>query len=505
MACSLCEILEIKTSVEQPRASGNFLREITRSTDGVFPSRSTVDGVERLVAYQKLANYPVYALYAVGTEAILSAWSRQIGTYALFTIPAMACLLAMIMVALARTYREQEAAQKLVAEMERREQAEERLRNAQKMEALGQLTGGIAHDFNNLLTVIMGSLDLLRRAKEERRGRLIDNAMQAVEQGRRLTAQLLAFGRKQALRPQVLDINGLISSASDMLVQSLRGDINLVMDLQPDVWPVEVDDTQFRVALINLAANARDAMPKGGVLTVRTENSAGPQESVTISVTDTGVGIAREALSRVFEPFFTTKEVGKGTGLGLAQVYGFAQQSRGSIEVRSEEGRGTTFLITLPRAALVHTPDEVQQKVESPRSRKFRVLLVEDNEQVAEVGVSLLSEMGHVVTHVPNAESALRALLSHQTFDIVFSDLVMPGAMNGLALAGAIRSQWPEMPVLLATGYSEAASEAETSGFPLLRKPYQPGDLNEALQSAAASVGRLTDKKIVPFRPPTMS
>lgn len=499
---------EAKTSVEQPRASANFLREVTRSTEGLFPSRSTVDGIERLVAYQKIGGYPVYVLYAVGREAVLGAWRRQMFVYALFAIPAMVCLIAMTVVALVRTNREQAAANKLLSEMARREEAEERLRVAQKMEALGHLTGGIAHDFNNLLTVVMGSLDLLRRVKEERRARLIDNAMQAVEQGRRLTGQLLAFGRRQALRPEVLDLNTLISGASDMLIQSLRGDIKLVLDLQPDVWPVEVDETQLQIALINLAANARDAMPKGGEFTIRTENSAGEVEAVVISVTDTGTGIPRDALSRVFEPFFTTKAIGKGTGLGLAQVYGFTRQSGGSVEVRSEESRGTTFLVTLPRATNAQSPAlpaSDQPTTGKLVGRRLRVLLVEDNEQVAEVAAALLRENGHEVTHASNATDALRILGGNQQVDIVFSDLVMPGDMDGVALARNIRRLWPELPVLLATGYSEApASEAERAGYSLLRKPYQPHMLDEALQKVAGShsAGRDSSGKVIPLKKP---
>jgi signal transduction histidine kinase len=220
------------------------------------------------------------------------------------------------------------------------------------MEALAALVSGVAHDFNNLLTVVMGNLDLLRRAAEERKPRLIENAIRAVEQGRKLTGQLLAFGRRQALQPEVVELPRLMAATQDMLTQSLRGGIELRLDLAEDLWPVRADPSQLQIALINLAANARDAMPKGGTFTLAAENLAlggdRSTEAVALSVSDTGVGIPRDTLARVFEPFFTTKEVGQGSGLGLAQVYGFAQQSGGSVDVRSEPGRGTAVALYLP-------------------------------------------------------------------------------------------------------------------------------------------------------------
>ncbi|HYF53921.1 MAG TPA: cache domain-containing protein, partial [Salinarimonas sp.] len=252
---------ETRRSVDQPRASANFMRAREQADEGRFVSASTVDAVERIVAYKKLASHPVYVIYAVGIDAVLAGWRKQMVTYAFFWVPATAGLVAMTLFALLRTRREQEATRQLAAEMEHRAEAEQKLREAQKMEALGQLTGGIAHDFNNLLTVIMGNLDLLKRAKEERRARYLDNALHAVEQGRKLTAQLLSFGRRGALRPEITDLNTLLVATTDMLHQSLRGDISLALDLQPNLWPVEVDQNQLQIALINLAANARDAMP----------------------------------------------------------------------------------------------------------------------------------------------------------------------------------------------------------------------------------------------------
>ena len=356
---------------------------------------------------------------------------------------------------------------------------EERLRRAQKMEALAALVSGVAHDFNNLLTVMMGNLDLARRAKEDRKPRLIENAIQAIDQGRRLTGQLLAFGRRQALKPDVIEIPSLMAATQDMLAQSLRGDIVIELDLAEDLWPVQADASQLQVALINLAANARDAMPKGGSFKVTAQNlvlrDGSLTEAVAISVSDTGTGIPREVLTRVFEPFFTTKEVGKGSGLGLAQVYGFAQQSGGSVDIRSEPGRGTTVTLYLPRAARqAGSPLPSAHKQQQDRvRRKLRVLLVEDNPEVAEVGRMLLTEARHDVRVCGSVAEALTAL-ERDTFDLVCSDLVMPGGQNGLDLARTVRERWPHVPVLLMSGYSEAAGAAIEEGFLLLTKPYAP-------------------------------
>jgi PAS domain S-box-containing protein len=382
---------------------------------------------------------------------------------------------------------------------------EERLRQAQRLEAVGQLTGGIAHDFNNLLTVVMGNLDLLRRAKPERMPRLVDNALAAVEQGRRLTSQLLAFSRRHPLRPETVRVGALIGGMGDMLAQSLRGDITLELELSEDLWPAEVDPGLLQAALINLAANARDAMPRGGVFRVRARNTvsqdAGRMERIAIEVSDTGVGIPSDDLSKVFEPFFTTKPVGQGTGLGLAQVYGFVQQSGGSVDIRSEVGRGTTVTLLLPRAAQATAPEPASPVEREPGqgAPARRILLVEDNASVAELAEALLTDQGHRVARAASAREALAILDGDGAFDLVFSDLVMPGDMDGLDLALAIRRRDPGLPVLLATGYSEAAARVGEEGFRLLSKPYHPRELEEVVQELLA--GDRPSGKVVPLRP----
>jgi PAS domain S-box-containing protein len=381
---------------------------------------------------------------------------------------------------------------------------EERLRQSERMETVGQLTGGIAHDFNNLLTVVMGNLDMLRRAKPERAPRLIENALAAVEQGRRLTGQLLAFSRRQPLKPEVVDLAGLLERMDGMLAQSLRGDIALEIDVAEGLWPVEVDPVQLQAALINLAANARDAMPKGGAFRIRTQNRVAHDdaggEGVAIQVSDTGVGIRPEDLPRVFEPFFTTKEVGRGTGLGLAQVYGFVQQSGGTVDVMSEPGRGTTLTLMLPRASRAAvSPSEAPPVADTRHGRALRILLVEDNGKVAELATELLREAGHRVEVAVTGRDALDRLARDPNVDLLFSDLVMPGGVDGLQLARTVRQKWPTMPVLLATGYSSETSKAQREGFRLLAKPYEPAVLIAAVSEVAG--GGQATAKVIPLRP----
>lgn len=358
---------------------------------------------------------------------------------------------------------------------------EERLNRSQKLEALGQLSAGVAHDFNNILQVVVGNLDMLKRAPEERRPLLIGNALLAAEQARRITGQLLAFGRRQALRPEVAELNGLVLGMEDMLAQSLRGDIRLRLHPAAAPAPVELDVAQFQTALINLAANARDAMPQGGTLAIEV---ASHPDGVSVHVADTGTGMEHAVLSRLGEPFFTTKrEAGRGNGLGLAQVFGFVHQSGGRVEVESAPGRGTRITLHFPRAAGAPAPRPAPAAVAEARPRAL--LLVEDTPAVAEATAGLLESRGHRVTLAADADAALDAL-EEGRFDAVLSDLVMPGSRDGLALAREIRRRHPDLPVILMTGYSEAAPAALREGFPVLEKPVAPELLLDALARAVA-------------------
>ncbi|MDP8916482.1 MAG: ATP-binding protein, partial [Pseudomonadota bacterium] len=374
------------------------------------------------------------------------------------------------------------------------EQAHEALRQAQKMEAIGQLTGGIAHDFNNLLTVIRGSADLLRRRdiSEEKRSRYVEAISDTADRAARLIGQLLAFARRQALKPQVFDTAKRIHDIAEMLRAVLGSRVQLEIDATCHDCCVEADLAQFETALVNMAVNARDAMDGEGRLTIGVRLSPAPQqlgpsaaaEFVSVSVADRGHGIRAEQLERIFEPFFTTKEVGRGTGLGLSQVYGFAKQSGGEIEVHSEVGKGTTFTLYLPRAEAGRaTESAVRAPAASVRGRG-RVLVVEDNEQVGVFSEQALADLGFETMLVSNAADALTALAREpHGFDIVFSDVVMPG-ISGVELGGEVRARWPQLPVVLTSGYSHVLAEESGHGFPLLRKPYSVESLARTLREA---------------------
>ncbi len=363
--------------------------------------------------------------------------------------------------------------------------------HAQKMDALGQLTGGVAHDFNNLLMVINGHIHFLksRIGDEPKMLRSAEAIEAAAERGAALTRQLLAFSRRQPVNPVVTSLPDHVFAVRDMLTGSLDSAIELVVTIAPDVWPIKVDIGEFELALVNMILNARDAMPTGGTLTLQAENVILSRrdthaeiegEFVGVRLTDTGTGIAPDVLGRVFEPFFTTKPVDKGTGLGLSQVYGFTHQSGGTVTIDSLLERGTTVTLYLPRAT-----EEAEQKVasEDPAAPQGEtVLLVEDNAEVAEVSSSMLQEAGYRVEHVLNADAALN-LLDHRRFDLVLSDIIMPGRYDGLALARLLRQRAPDLPVLLVTGYSNRATEAATE-FTVLRKPFHFQQLSQAVARA---------------------
>jgi CheY-like chemotaxis protein/two-component sensor histidine kinase len=353
------------------------------------------------------------------------------------------------------------------------------------MEAIGQLTGGIAHDFNNLLTVIRGSADVLRREglSEEKRRRYVDAISDTADRAARLTGQLLAFARRQALRPEVFDAGLRIKSISEMLRSVLGSRIRLEIDGDcPDCF-VEADTAQFETAIVNMSVNARDAMDGEGDLKIAISRQAEEGiEFVCVEVADTGHGIEPERVSRIFEPFFTTKEVGKGTGLGLSQVYGFAKQSDGEIRVESRVGVGTTFRLLLP--ARDDRPSAASKGNAAATPQKGgRVLIVEDNADVRSFATDLLSDLGYEAEVAASAQAALELLNSGATFDVVFSDVVMPG-MSGIDFALLLRRHSPELPVVLTSGYSHVLVEDGRHGFPLLQKPYSADAVASALHEA---------------------
>ncbi|MCJ2050023.1 PAS domain-containing protein [Methylobacterium sp. J-070] len=374
--------------------------------------------------------------------------------------------------------------------------AQEALRQAQKMEAVGQLTGGVAHDFNNLLTVIKSSTDLLKRPglPEERRQRYVGAISDTVARAAKLTGQLLAFARRQALKPEVIDAGRSVTTISDM-VGTLSGSRIRIVTAIPDApCFINADPSQFDTALVNMAVNARDAMDGEGTLTITVNpvstippirtHPAVSGDFIAVCIEDTGSGIAPEQIEHIFEPFFTTKGVGQGTGLGLSQVFGFAKQSGGEVRVQSTVGQGTTFVLYLPR---VEAPGHVPQVEPEPvvDGHGMCVLVVEDNAEVGTFATQTLAELGYVTVWAIDAEAALAELAKDaDRFDVVFTDVVMPG-MNGIDLAHRIRRDHHDLPVLLASGYSHVLARNGTHGFELLHKPYSVEQLSRLLRKVA--------------------
>ncbi|WP_315781073.1 MULTISPECIES: ATP-binding protein [unclassified Bradyrhizobium] len=457
-------------------------------TGQLVTETSPLDGVERRVGYQRLAGYPVYVSAGLDTATIRNRWLGTMSRHLIFGIPATVLLIIFLTLARRRT-------EHFYVEAARRLEAEDALRHGQRMEALGQLTGGVAHDFNNLLTVIRASADLLRRPNlpDERRQRYIDAISDTVARASKLTSQLLAFARRQTLKPEVFDIGRSVVTLRDMTKTLVGSRIEVVTSVPPEPCYVNADAGQFETALINMAVNARDAMAGQGVLSIAVAPASDlptpvaphdrpPLGYVAIAVQDTGIGIPQDQFSRIFEPFFTTKTIGHGTGLGLSQVFGFAKQSGGEIGVTSEVGRGATFTLYLPRVAPSHEPrSEAAGHAVPIGGRGMSVLVVEDNIDVGRSATEALAELGYLTTLVDNARDALEELVGGASrFDVVFTDVVMPG-MTGLELAEEIRRLDLNIPVVLASGYSHVLAQQGTNGFELLRKPYSIEELSRVL------------------------
>jgi PAS domain S-box-containing protein len=367
------------------------------------------------------------------------------------------------------------------------EEARAALFQAQKLQALGELTGGIAHDFNNLMTVIRGSAELLLRSQlsEDKRRRYLDAIVETADRASTLTGHLLAFSRRQRLNPEVVDLTVRLDAFGEVIGRTLGDRIEVRLELAESLWLTEVDPTQLETSLLNAAINARDAMPDGGTLTIRTSNVPDPAgDCVCVEVADTGEGMDEEVLSRAYEPFFTTKPSGKGTGLGLSQIHGFAAQSGGRTELVSSRGEGTRLRLLLPRAV---RPLALAQTAAAPvhHGRSLRVLLVEDNDHVRHFAENLLADLGYWVVSAASADEALR-LLETEPVDIIFSDVVMP-ERSGLDLARIVAESRPGLPVVLATGYSEEIVSGAPAGLEILSKPYGAQSLSAAFARALAA------------------
>ena len=485
---------------------GGLLREI-----------APVDGVERVVAYRRLANYPVYVTVGRHWNAVIGDWRSLMATHLIFGIPATLSLLALSLLATRQWRRQHDTLAQLRDEVERRELVEEALRQAQKMEAVGRLTGGIAHDFNNHLTVISSNIELLQRRlppDSSSLSRLTEAAMAGVQRAATLTHRLLAFSRQQPLEPEPLDVGQLVSTTSDLLRRTLGEDIAIETVLAGGLWQTRVDANQLENALLNLAVNARDAMPTGGKLTIETANAfldeayaashaeVAVGQYVMLAVTDTGTGMTPEVISKVFEPFFTTKPLGQGTGLGLSMIYGFVKQSDGHVEIYSEPGQGSTVKVYLPRFVRPETePTDTNDRAAParPHGSGESILVVEDDEEVRRTSVEALREIGYQVLEAGDAMEEVRLIVDRGGIDLLFTDIGLPGGVNGRALADAARSAQPGVRVLFTTGYTRSAilhNGVPDHGVHFIAKPFNLDALAAKVREVLEAPGNVARTKV---------
>jgi two-component system, NtrC family, sensor kinase len=476
-------------------AQSGFGKTIAANAQGgAYAVASQVDGITRRFAVRKIPEFPLYVSAGIETASIRSEWLNAMGAHLFFGIPATLLLAGSLFYILRRT-------QHLHEEQDRREAAEDALRQTQKMEAIGHLTGGVAHDFNNLLTIIIGNLERAERQAaalageaHERLQHAIANAMTGARRAATLTQRLLAFSRQAPHKPERIDPNKLLTGLSDFLTRSLGEKVSLETVGAAGLWACEVDRSELEAALVNLAVNARDAMPDGGKLTVESSNAyldeaycrqydeVRPGQYVLISVTDTGTGMSPELARQAIEPFFTTKPPGQGTGLGLSQVYGFVKQSGGHFKIYSEPGEGTTVKMYLPRAA--GQMDVAKEPPEPPvvPGAGESILVVEDDADVRTYVVETLRELKYRVQHASSAEDALR-LIDGQAVDLLLTDVVLPG-INGRRLAEELTGRQPSLKVIYMTGYSRNAIVHQgrlDAGLEMLQKPLTSSDLARAV------------------------
>jgi signal transduction histidine kinase len=455
---------------------------------------SSIDGRERLLTYRKVGGYPVYIGSGMDVGEIRKRWLEEMAWLAAFGIPPLLGLYFAARVALRRTREALRTAERLNDETQARRRVEEALLQAQKLEALGRLTGGVAHDFNNALMVVSNNLVLLKMKHPGVGTAQVESIGRAVGSATRLTRQLLAFSRRQALVPERMVLQDRLPGLAELVTPVLGGRITFSAGAAPDTRPILVDAAEFELALLNLAINARDAMPQGGTFTVRAGNAQGPLppllqgHMVVVEVTDTGTGIAPELLDKVFEPFFTTKAVGEGTGLGLSQVYGLCQRAGGLATVQSRLGQGTTVRLYFPAAPEGRDSPSGAQPVPLQRHPGKRVLLVEDNDEVAQALTQVLQELGCEVTRHSRAVAARNWLALQSSLpDLLLTDVVMPGEMDGLGLALHVKSHYPALKVVVMTGYAEQMEALSRLGYEILPKPCSAEMLGQAMARAFAA------------------
>ena len=498
---------------ERLPADGPFMSRIRTSQQGVYTAVSMIDGIERINVYSQVKEYPLYISYSTETAAVRNGWLTEGGLWIFMGLVLTTVLVALWLANARHAYRQQESAKQwhrianeLKDEVERREFAEEALRQSKKMEAIGQLAGGIAHDFNNLLAAIVGNLELIRvRLSQQRLEdalRNTDAAVTVVDKASAMTQRLLAFSRRQTLAPEPTDLNARIAFLHELIGRAVGPSIQIDIRQSQDDCVALCDPNQFETALLNLAINARDAMPPGGKLTIATYAKAMPahiqrfrlpqQDYVAIEVTDTGCGMAEDVLGKAFDPFFTTKPIGQGTGLGLSIVYGFVAQSDGEIRLQSTVGVGTSVFIFLPRIAgvLPETAPSTKQFKATKSVTRATILLVDDEEPLRVLLAETLAELGHDVLPAADAAQAIELLQSSQTIHLMVSDIGLPGNLNGAHLAETTKTLRPNLPVLLITGFADRVESGKAlvgSGAEVMLKPFRLDDFARKVTSLLGS------------------
>lgn len=488
---------------------------LARDMAGTVVMDSPIDGTRRVLAIRALKAFPLAVNVSVAEGQVLASWRRQTWIFSLVAAGACAAIVGLLLLlaqrsrqveALVREYQvaneaAERAHRRLLEQMSERERAEAALRQAQRVEAVGQLTGGVAHDFNNLLTVLIGNIELIQGAAE------LDPSLAerlramhaAAERGAVLTSHLLAFARRQPLLPRAVDLNAVVAGMQDLLQSALGHRVQMETCLAPGLWPAMVDPTQIELVILNLVINARDAMPNGGVVTVETGNCPGDAPArpgdlsegdyVVVNVIDVGTGMTPEVQAKAFEPFFTTKPPGAGSGLGLSQVFGTARQSGGDVQITSAPGHGTTVSVFLPRAAArVERPAvRFAEPIEETTSRAV-VLAVDDDDAVRKTTADVLKGLGYNVLQAAGGETALELLDQDGMIDILLTDVVMTG-MSGPELARRARLLQPRLPIVFISGYADPAGIADdTLLHPLVRKPFRPSDLRRQIEAALAGL-----------------
>jgi len=460
---------------------------------GVEVASSSVDGKERIFAFRRVGDYPLYVSFGIDMDAVEKSWMRSVAYYALLTSAAAFGLLLASAFAIQRARAEQTAITEISRLTERRIETEQKLLRSEKLQSIGQLTGGLAHDFNNLLAVIVGNLELMRRriVRDRHVLPLLDRALKGAERGASLTQRLLAFARQQELLPRNVDIKAAIEGMEDLLRRSIGPSIEFNNDFPAQRVVAMVDQNQLELALMNLVVNARDAMPDGGTVTVRVRQEETIKETsdlargsyVRIAVSDTGVGMDPKTLERATEPFFTTKGVGKGTGLGLSMVQGLAQQSKGAFRIHSTLGQGTTAEIWLPTGDGEAEPVRSSSSPRSVGGNARRILLVDDDELVLSSTAEMLREAGHIAVEARSAREAQQCV-GREPFDLVITDHLMPN-MTGLQLIDWLKQHNPVLPVILASGHADLPGDMDNVPR-RLRKPFSQAELEEAIATASA-------------------